>query len=195
MAFTQTHSKKHLHSQADLHTHQHTHIFRDKSWLCYVCEANSFCHKWSQIGSGQSPITSHLGWPLKKKNNTQRYTHLHTPSNAFGKQVRHRSGHRCRSPHPDRPTVVLIVTLSRWDHFYRFRKTGRSDQCYLLVCCVIRAEPQCQNIPVSFWKRPPSRRKNYMFDLRYQPGRHPRRQGHLRVICSKDLYWTLANRQ
>lgn len=28
-----------------------------------ICEANSFCHKWSQIGSAQSPITPHLGWP------------------------------------------------------------------------------------------------------------------------------------
>lgn len=26
-----------------------------------ICEANSFCHKWSQIGSAQSPITPHLG--------------------------------------------------------------------------------------------------------------------------------------
>lgn len=48
--------------QTDVHPHTraHTHSGIDSA---SACEANSFCHKWSQIGSGQSPITSHLGWP------------------------------------------------------------------------------------------------------------------------------------
>lgn len=43
--------QRRTHTDTDTHGH---------SGIDSVCEANSFCHKWSQIGSGQSPITPHL---------------------------------------------------------------------------------------------------------------------------------------
>lgn len=199
MAFThiQTHSRTHIDNWAlqehkEGHTHTDTH---GHSGIDSVCEANSFCHKWSQIGSGQSPITPHLVWPqaarphpLQHAHTHLQHTHVYTranaPSHTQVASQRHRSGHQCRHTQTDIPRVLLIVTLSRWDHSYWFRKTGHSDQCYLLICSVIRADPECQNIWLSSF---PLRKEEEITCLisGINSGRRCRRapeQGHLYVI-------------
>lgn len=69
--YTYTNTLEDTHRQLGAHSHtprrqRRTHTHTDThghSGIDSVCEANSFCHKWSQIGSGQSPITPHLVWP------------------------------------------------------------------------------------------------------------------------------------
>lgn len=88
MAFSRT--------QRDSDTHTHTH-----GWTrAPLCEANSFCHKWSQIGSGQSPITAHLGWPYTPPSNTYTNPHLHTHTCT---QI---NTHRQRQSHEDTGQVT-----------------------------------------------------------------------------------------
>lgn len=115
---------------------------------------------------------------------THVYAQANAPSRTQVASQRHRSGHQCRHTQTDIPRVLLIVTLSRWDHSYWFRKTGHSDQCYLLICSVIRADPECQNIWLSSF---PLRKEEEITCLisGINSGRRCRcapEQGHLYVI-------------
>lgn len=169
MAFThiQTHSKKHIDNWALIHTHQedkegqiethrHTRTFRDRLcvWGQFILPQVVPDWIWSESHYASPCLTLSCPTPPPQHARTHlQHTHVYAQANAPSHtQVasqRHRSGHQCRHTQTDIPRVLLIVTLSKWDHSYWFRKTGHSDQCYLLICSVIRADPECQNIWLS----------------------------------------------
>ena len=174
---THTDSWAHTHTHTLTLTHTHTHsgidsasyvwgqfilpqVVPDWIWseshyvspcLTLSCPTHRHTHTKTHTHTYTCTYThTHTNVLSKPYQNTHTHTHTHTGS-LITTQVRScGSGadtHTRRQTHTGR--YWLCVTLSRWDHFYWFRKRGHSDQCYLLVCCVIRAEPECQNIWLS----------------------------------------------